>query len=196
MLKVIDNFLTKSYHKELKQLMDSADFPWYYNSHISYDSGKAPGHPNRFYETGFSHIFWDYRTGGLRDSSFAWLWKAGLSQIQDAVNQETILRSRGDMTMYVHEPFVHDPHIDFNFPNISTILYINDSSGDTVFYKEKVDKHEDIAEIKDFHEIDRVTPKANRLVMFDGNYVHAGSSPHNDKNRILINSNFCKEMPR
>lgn len=197
MLKVIDNFLNKSYHKELLELMNSWDFPWYYNSHISYETGKAPGGDNRFYETGFSHVFWDYRTGGLRESSFAWLWKAGLTQIQDAANQETIVRSRGDMTMYVHKPFEHDPHIDFNFSNISTILYINDSSGDTVFYKEKVNRHEDIAEIKDFNEVDRVTPKANRLVMFQGDYVHTGSSPHNHKNRILINSNFCNgDIPK
>ena len=191
MIKVIDNFLTKSYHQELLELMNSWDFPWYFNSNISYESGKAPGNTQqRLYETGFSHVFWDYRTGGLRESQFAWLWKAGLHQIKDAVNQETIVRSRGDMTMFVHKPFEHDPHIDFPFTNISTILYINDSSGDTIFYKQKVNEYKEIANVKKLDEKERVTPKANRLVVFEGDYVHTGSSPHEHKNRIIINSNF------
>ena len=123
MLKIIDNFLNKSYHKELLELMNSWDFPWYYNSNISYESGRAPGDmEQRLYETGFSHVFFDYRTGGLREHPYAMLWKPGLLQIQDAANQETIVRSRGDMTMHTHEPFEHDPHIDFSFKNISTIL--------------------------------------------------------------------------
>ena len=82
MIKVIDNFLNKSYHKELLELLNSWHFPWYYNSNISYESGRAPGDTDqRLYETGFSHVFFDYRDGGLRDSSFAWLWKPGLTQI-------------------------------------------------------------------------------------------------------------------
>ena len=119
------------------------------------------------------------------------------AQIQDAANQETIVRSRGDMTMHTHEPFEHDPHIDFSFKNISTILYINDSSGDTIFYKERVNEYKDIAHLKTLHEKDKVTPKANRLVLFEGDYVHTGSSPHLHKNRILINSNFINgPIPR
>ena len=60
MLKIIDNFLNKSYHKELLELMNSWDFPWYYNSNISYESGRAPGDmEQRLYETGFSHVFFD-----------------------------------------------------------------------------------------------------------------------------------------
>ena len=191
MLKIIDNFLNKSYHKELLELMNSWDFPWYYNSNISYESGRAPGDmEQRLYETGFSHVFFDYRTGGLREHPYAMLWKPGLLQIQDAANQETIVRSRGDMTMHTYEPFEHDPHIDFSFKNISTILYINDSSGDTIFYEERVNAYKDIAHLKTLHEKDKVTPKANRLVLFEGDYVHTGSSPHLHKNRILINSNF------
>ena len=163
MLKIIDNFLNKSYHKELLELMNSWDFPWYYNSNISYESGRAPGDmEQRLYETGFSHVFFDYRTGGLREHPYAMLWKPGLLQIQDAANQETIVRSRGDMTMHTHEPFEHDPHIDFSFKNISTILYINDSSGDTIFYEERVNAYKDIAHLKTLHEKDKVTPKANR----------------------------------
>ena len=180
MLKIIDNFLNKSYHKELLELMNSWDFPWYYNSNISYESGRAPGDTQqRLYETGFSHVFFDYRDGGQRDSSYAWLWKPGLTQIQDAANQETIVRSRGDMTMHTHEPFEHDPHIDFSFKNISTILYINDSSGDTIFYK---DKNSD-------KETYRVKYKRGKMVLFPSSFVHQALAP-SEEWRVSIGMMF------
>ena len=33
----------------------------------------------------------------------------------------------------------------------------------------------------------------NRLVLFDGDLLHTGSSPTKHKNRILINSNYAKK---
>ena len=190
--KVINNFLTKSYHKELKELMNSANFPWYYNSHISYESGKSPPSDNRFYETGFTHSFWDNRTGGQRDSWYSHFWKPGLYQIMDAVNQEHIIRSRGDMTMYTHKVFEHAAHIDFPCRNVSAVYYLNDSYGDTIFYNEKAEKSSDIPQ--KLTEAERISPKANRLVVFEGNDIHTGSSPNKHKNRIIINSNFYKEL--
>jgi hypothetical protein len=110
------------------------------------------------------------------------------------VNNNFIVRSRGDMTMYAHQPFVHDPHIDFSFPNISTVYYVNDSDGDTIFYKEKAKQHHDIKLLSKLNEVERVSPKANRLVVFEGDTVHTGSSPNKHKNRIIINSNFAMQQ--
>jgi hypothetical protein len=42
-------------------------------------------------------------------------------------------------------------------------------------------------------EMERVSPKANRLVLFDGSFLHTGCSPTKHKNRILINSNYMKK---
>ena len=69
--------------------------------------------------------------------------------------------------------------IDYLFPNTATIFYVNDTDGDTIIYGQ------DRLEIKE-----RVSPKANRLVIFDGDILHTGSSPTKHKTRILINSNF------
>ena len=41
------------------------------------------------------------------------------------------------MTTYVGKEFIHDPHIDFDFPHIASIYYVNDSDGDTIFYNQK-----------------------------------------------------------
>lgn len=174
-IKVIDNFLSKSYHQELLKLMSSSNFDWYYNSNISYT--QEPDKVLRLDEFGFTHMFWD--ENGIRNSNTSKFWKPGLLQIMDAVDSDNILRSRGDMTMYSHEEFIHDPHVDFFFPNTSVVYYVNDSDGDTIFYEDES------LNIKD-----RVSPKANRLVAFKGHILHTGCSPTKHKNRIIINSNF------
>ena len=35
MIEVFDNFLPKTYHKELLEILNGPDFPWFYNSNIS-----------------------------------------------------------------------------------------------------------------------------------------------------------------
>ena len=188
MIKVIDNFLTKSYHKELLGIMSSADFAWYYNPNISYKSGDNPeGIKANLNEFGFSHTFWDHN--GMRNSGTSLLWKAGLYQIMDAVNSDVILRSRGDMTMYTPEEKIHDAHVDYFFKNYSTVFYVNDSDCDTIFYNQR-HPGENNPMPDNLKIVDRVSPKANRIVIFEGDIIHTGCSPNKHKNRIIINSNF------
>ena len=54
------------------------------------------------------------------------------------------------------------------------LFYINDSDGDTFFFNNK--------EI-----FKRITPKKNRLVIFDGNIKHAGTHPIKSEKRIVLN---------
>ena len=188
--KVIDNYLTKSYHKDLLDNMSGNSFPWYYESNLSYEKSKA-GKENIF-EFGFNHTFWDNQDG-LRDTFYALFWKPALHKMQDTLNSNLILRSRGDMTMYANKVYEHAPHVDFGFPHFSAVYYLNDSDGDTIFYNKKTLDQDSIKNISDLKETKRVSPKANRLVIFDGDIIHTGSSPNKHKNRIIINSNFSKE---
>ena len=68
-----------------------------------------------------------------------------------------------------HKDF-EDPYVDHNV----LLYYVNDSDGDTHFFKEnKIVKS--------------VSPKANRLVVFDGNILHTGCHPCKAHTRIVIN---------
>ena len=113
-----------------------------------------------------------------------------LYQILDVTNCDLIWRARADMVTWSKEDFIHPAHIDFPFPNTASIFYVNESDGDTIFYNVK---RTDVANYKDLKEYDRVSPKANRLVIFDGDLLHTGCSPTKHKNRILINSNYIKK---
>jgi len=35
-----------------------------------------------------------------------------------------------------------------------------------------------------------IEPKASRLLIFDGHYLHTGHTPAHHNNRVLLNSNF------
>ena len=60
-LKVIDNFLSKSYHEKLFKILTSADFPWYFINNITQNDSSDSR------EFGFNHTF-------LVDWSFYNLW--------------------------------------------------------------------------------------------------------------------------
>ena len=124
-------------------------------------------------EFGFSHIFWQHPNGSV-GSVFANFILPLLYNIMDIIDANEILRARGDMTMHTPAGFKHKTHVDFEFPNIATIYYVNDSDGNTV---------------GDDWEVE---PKANRLAVYPGDVMHTGHSPSKHKTRIVINSNYKK----
>lgn len=163
--KIIDNFLSKSYHKEILHLMNGPNFPWYYQGNITYNLKN-----DSVYNFGFNHIFIDEK--GPRSTNYYFLILPFVLKIHDVLNTNKTLRCRGDMTLQNDQGYSHPYHVDYEYPNIATIFYVNDSDGDSIFSDQKV------------------SPKSNRLIIFDGYKMHTGTSPKNHKNRILINSNF------
>lgn len=68
------------------------------------------------------------------------------------------------------------PHTDRSEEHLGLIYYVNDSDGDTIFFEG--DK-----------ELQRVTPKKGRIVLFDGSTLHAGGFP-TDNPRCIVNYNL------
>jgi len=99
---------------------------------------------------------------------------------------------RADMTLQTGERRVFSPHVDFPYiKHNSAIFYINDSDGDTILYNEEcpVGSKEQLT-LDDLTECKRITPKANRLLLFEGNYWHTGESPVDHARRVIFNMNF------
>lgn len=75
------------------------------------------------------------------------------------------------------------PHHDAISDCVSMLYYLNDSDGDTVFFNEKAaDGSPEAFTIKG-----RVTPKANRAVIFDSSMYHASSQPRETAQRNVLN---------
>jgi hypothetical protein len=85
-------------------------------------------------------------------------------------------------------------HIDRYEPHISMIYYINDSDGDTKFYKlthgNIIDcmKYIQNHEYNRFNQIKSVSPKKGKVVVFNGLVPHQSTYPKTG-NRYVINFN-------
>lgn len=101
------------------------------------------------------------------------------------------------------------PHVDDAFrPHKVGLLYLNDTDGDTIIYENKFDYSFDSSKVEDKQNLSthylnnviggegnliikkRVTPKENRLVVFDGAHYHSSSTPSITQLRLAINYNF------
>ena len=170
MIKEYNNFLNASYFKEISNLLCSSSFAWYYNKNIS-----SKENDNNINEHGFSHWIVNQKNPNAM-TPYRDYFMPLLLMIQDCVKKDKILRARADMTMVSTEKFIHDWHKDFDYENTATILYINETDGETVILENEIKKI--------------VKPEVNKLVVFNGNLVHTGHSPIKHKRRILINSNY------
>ena len=83
-------------------------------------------------------------------------------------------------------PYIHPPHIDTKDPHVASIVYLNDTDGDTVIYDHKQKWAETYPENLPIKK--SISPKAGRMVLFAGSHVHTGYSPSEHQTRILINT--------
>ena len=88
----------------------------------------------------------------------------------------------------------HGPHCDQAVPHTVVLFYVTDTDGDTYFFdhEDKIDPLGYGYDGEDEYKIiDRVTPKKNSMVVFDGLTTHASSYPTKGQ-RITINYNFSQ----
>tara|TARA_Y100001951_G_C11242105_1_gene241134 strand:- start:400 stop:972 length:573 start_codon:yes stop_codon:yes gene_type:complete len=185
MIRVIDNFVNSAYYDVIEKNM-LINFVWSWTDNIT------GGTSNMF---GFSHKLFD---AGKPTSPFYEFLLPAFLQAQGETDAEVLLRARGDMTVISEEQITHIPHIDMPMhkEHINMIFYIGDSDGDTIIYKEKFFPQTPYVEPKlpkTLTEEQRVTPKANRLVIFNGEHWHTGQSPKEHSRRVILNLNFAKD---
>jgi len=182
-MQVIDNFLSPTYFKTLKQLLEGNMFDWYYQEHISsnFDNSKQ--------SFGFSSWIVDI-DGNLR--KYGDLFTGFLTQLQDIYPDcNRILRCRADMVVSANKTHLHSPHIDINdIPHYSCVYYVNESDGNTVIYNEKSETNDFEPDLSKLTIKTEIEPVPNRLVIFDGQYIHSGHSPVEYKRRIILNTNI------
>ena len=157
-----DNVITKSW------------LPFNYMGNVTYEKS----HSNYFFKPGIGHSF--INPPQINYTTFSFfsniLYKFCCSQ---NIIVENCSIGRVFMDLPTPNPKTdYPPHIDTDTPHWVCLYYVNNSDGDTVFYKD--DK---ITEIR------RVSPKKGRIAFFDGSIYHA-STPSETKSRAVINFNF------
>ena len=81
------------------------------------------------------------------------------------------------------------PHVDADIDHLVVLYYVNDSDGDTVIYENTFNGYDNVPHFNDLKEKQRVTPKAGRVVIFNGKHWHTSNQPEHNV-RCIINYNL------
>lgn len=182
-IEIIDDFLTPTYANVVEETLQAPQQPWSFLKNSSVENEK---NQECILNYGFNFLIYSKLNPserGWSESPITMLLRPFLYQVQDTICRTRLLRCRVDMTVASSVPVLHSPHVDVLGNHITTIYYVSDSDGDTVVYNEREKSNQ-------YSVMKTISPKKNRLVIFDGEHYHTGHSPMKHKNRILINSNF------
>ena len=161
MIKVIDNLLSDTHFGMLQEVVLRTNFEWCYNNNIT--SSREEGDDWSF---GYNHTLIESQTGRPLSQHYP-AFLGLLCDIQDATGLDRCTRARLDMTTRTPFPYEHPVHIDSSRENLSCIFYMNESDGDTIMYNETT-KDASAPVPEKLTERQRIEPKPNRLVIFDG----------------------------
>ena len=183
---VIDDFFNKSKFKRLKTLVNSGDQDWYLRENISIDN---EGDPKKFYGVSCNIVLHEYPEQ-YTDVICSDLIFALNEQIKSKFSFNEVIRCRLDMTTYRGEESLRfGPHIDCDGKHFTSIFYLTTCNAPTIIYKEKL-MTGDPDPKDELNVLEMIEAKENRLVVFDGNYIHTGMCSTDVSHRILVNSNF------
>lgn len=187
MIKIFDNVLDLEKQNALEEFALTR-IPWYYYQDIS-GCNIQSDNPNYFPSGGFSHVA--FRDGIINSSfykDFINLEKIThdiFNSLKIEINE--ILRLKLNLTTpipgYKPNNFC-TPHVDLPFSHYVLLYYINNSDGDTIFFKTSDTSHNTNFEI-----LTRIRPKKGSCVLFDGSIFHTQSNPIVSPIRLNLNIN-------
>ena len=168
---VIDNVVPAVLADKIEGEMFSNHFPWYFLHDVASENAYTKS-------VGFSH--WFYKEGG-QNSEYCDTIMPILSNAVDRSklkgNHEIIIARSFLQLPLLTEQEQNHIHVDLLYPHYVCLYYVTDADGDTCMYD------------KDFNITQRIEPKKNRAVIFDGLTFHSSTNPKNGK-RAVINFNF------
>lgn len=178
MIKQIQNVLPNRLAQDIREILLSPYFPWYFNDEIS--------GPNQNSQTSFQFIHGIYKQDNGWTSDPDGLFHSMLYLAEDKLqfSLENIIRMKANLlTMSSHSPAQSDIHQDVEIATedndgyLSLLYYVDDSDGDTLIFDRA---QENI--------IQRITPKFNSAILFDSTIWHSSSPPLKNKRRVVINT--------
>jgi len=188
----IDNFLKKSDNKTIYEIITRNNFPFYmgqeFSTSLKVEQKLAKkDFPNlkEYYQ--FCHVLYNFDNNikeKEKKSNFFFMVEYILNKYLKKFKLKYVDLWRAKVNFQPRNTDFkknnhNTPHTDCKKSHLVLLYYVNDSDGDTfLFENNKVFK--------------RISPKKNRLLIFDGATLHAGSHPNKSKFRIVINIDILK----
>ena len=184
-----DDLVPNKVQDQLCLLFEDTSFPWFLCEHKNltstpreYNAYKSITN-NIFEYMQFTHQF---ISNEKINSKFVDYPLSLFQTVCTALNfNSSIIRIKANLCPKVNFENIdahQTPHVDTNSNHWVMIYYVNDSDGDTFLFD-----NNDVSIVKH-----RISPKKGRILMFNGNTLHAGMHPRNHDYRIVINFNFIK----
>lgn len=186
-IHVFDDVVSKIYQNAIEAKIQDKSFPWFYVPNIS---RRTEGENQLATDSiGLAHSFFDREAGNtsfITDFLTPLLYECCAKV--DMV-PEQLYFGRAFMTIASGPPHRNLFHVDMRNPHLVCLYYVNDSSGPTVILDKTFEEiHPDKINKTDQskHIAQEVEPRKGRVVLFDGRYFHASTSPEEGR-RCIIN---------
>jgi hypothetical protein len=171
-IAVIDNFLDSNSFNLVYDTLMKDHFPWYYNDHVVF-----PG-DSHFQ---FTHVFY----ANNRVNSENYHNNIIVPLFLNKLKVFAVHAIKANLKIQTEEIIKYQLHTEYSFEysgidNKSTgIYYVNTNNGFTFFENDV-----------------KVESVQNRMILFDGELKHAGTSCTDQKTRCVINFNYIGNLPQ
>ena len=178
---IFDNIIDSKAQKQIQHIVFDK-IRWQFIADVTNPNNKQQ-------RPGFSYHF-------LKDNKNVFDYHSDMIQIIDAAcdkinfKREDCLQGRSflQLPLNLKDRSIDVPHVDADIEHLVILYYVNDSDGDTVIYENNFEGYDKVPHFNDLKEKKRVTPKAGRVVMFNGKHWHTSCQPENNI-RCIINYN-------
>ena len=162
-IEIIDNFLDKQSFQIIKNTMVTADFPWFYSDK------KTAAYT---FDDNFQFVHNFYLNNSVNSN-----YMPIINPIVDKLNPLSLVKIKANLTIKTKEIIDYGYHTDYTTDSklYTAVYYVNNNNGHTKFENGPT-----------------VESKENRMVIFDSQLRHSGTSCTDERLRLLINFNFYK----
>lgn len=163
-MKIIDDAISLTDLENIKNVFYSTEFPWYYNDYKINQYETL--HENSLYDFQMTHNF--YKNYNVT-SAYINL----IEPILKILNPCAIFRIKANLTTKTEKIIKFPFHEDQpGFKGKTAIFYVNNNDGYTEIENKCIESI------------------SNRIVIFDSNLMHRGTTSTNTKTRCVINFNY------
>lgn len=166
-LEILDNFLCEKTFYLLQEILigNSSNFPWYLNNYVVDENNLEENKDINIFQ--FTHMFY------YKHKPYSELINL-IDPIINKIDPLSLLRIKANLLIKTDKIKLFPFHTDYlNFEGKTSIFYINSNNGQTIF--------------KDGTKVNSVE---NRLITFNSNALHTGTTCSDQSVRCLINFNY------
>lgn len=184
MIEIFDDIVSKKYQDEIEDRVMGVSYKWNYSPTVIDPITKEP----KLFA--FSNNLGTFDLGFVDEINYNFLIPIVYETSQKSnINYKSILAARTFLQVPSNlNREVGFFHVDYSFPHLVFLYYINDSDGPTIILNKKcvMGKSKIFDDYNESDVLKKVYPKKGRVVIFDGMYYHAGGIPKN-KPRCVVN---------